>query len=93
MTVKEKRYEKSLRNILAEAKALVAIVETNRRAKYTGAWKPYMMADAVHQYRCPATRIGQVSGPCNCGATLLLQEFETVWKRLKEAVKKVVDGL
>lgn len=71
-----------------EALAVLRILGRNQKTRNTGKWKPYMiMPVSVHQYHCPATRIGRESGSCTCGAVELQREFEIAWKNFKSKVR------
>jgi hypothetical protein len=74
-------------DVTAAAKTLLEILDRNQKAKSTGKWKPYMLVDAVHQYGCPATRLGQKRGPCTCGAESMCLEFDRAAKDLRRACR------
>jgi hypothetical protein len=75
------------KRLMAEAESLLEVMGRNQRTKPTKGWKPYMIVDAVHRYACPATRLGDKSGPCVCGAAAMMKEFKSAWAKFRKAVK------
>jgi hypothetical protein len=73
-----------------EARAVLEIMARNQRTRRTGKWKSYMlMPEAIHEYRCPATRIySLMRDSCKCGADQLQKEFNAAWKLFVKAVKR-----
>lgn len=69
------------------SRRLLELLGRNQKTKRTGKWKPYMLIDAVHRYRCPVTVLGQKSGPCNCGAEEMCAEFDRILNDLRRATR------
>lgn len=72
-----------------EAIAVLEVLGRNQRARRTRDWKSYMiLPQAVHEYGCPATRVGRTGrGRCRCGAGRMQKEFDVAWKSFVKAVR------